>query len=433
MEHRKSTFRLLLPTLGVWLVSLVLTQTSAKEIPEGIPAGRWILVPLFAATYEADSNLFRESEGPDDTVRDDRIATLIGELFGAMPFRNSQLTLGYRATKESYENTTFPNDLAQLAHFDLELNFKSGDRLAFRDIFREDYTRSEDIDSSGDTSCAPTCETVFEGQPYRINRWEVVLSRDDPRRQGYYVRVRRVDFNYYGDQFVGFFDYRGFDNVFEYRQPLPAKRSWVLRYNPRRFDYYDPNCKLPDEECDGGVGVAIRKEVSDSVEIGLMGNLGDRQPYVVRLGYTSFRYEGTRSSDYNGIVGNAAWRLVLGDRTDLELRLHRRALPSNFETYYINNAARARLKRDWLRFEVGADLRYDLNVYGDPIFVGNMAGEQLFCQRRDSTYKLDVDWAWRLHERFKFGVSAFHTNRRSTCENGDYQATGLGTGIALGW
>ena len=93
-----------------------------------------------------------------------------------------------------------------------------------------------------------------------------------------------------------------------------------------------------------------------------------------------------------------------------------------------------KLDRKWLRFDSGVELEYYLNDYADPILVGAEVSEApVFCRRRDSTYELDVDWAWRLHERFKFGVSAFHTNRRSTCENGDYQATGLGTGIALGW
>jgi len=418
VEHRKSTYRLLLPALGLSLVSLALTEALAKEVPEGIPAGPWILAPFFSSSYEADTNVFRKTEasGADD----DRIATFTGELFGTLPFRNSELTLGYRTSKESFDNATFPRELTQYAEFDLELNFKSGDTLSLRDFFREDFARSEDIDAGG--------ELVFEGEPYTINRWEVEFSRDDPGRQGYFARVRRQDFNYDGQKDVGFFDYRGFDNVFEYRQPLPGYRRWVLRYNARRFNHYDPNCKL-GFECEGEVGVPFRKEVSDSVELGLMGNLGERQPYVVRLGYSSFRYEGTESSDFNGIVGHAAWRLALGSRTDLELRLTRRALPSNFETYYINNSVRAKLDREWLRFESGIELEYYLNDYADPIELG----VNQFCRRRDSTYELDVDWAWRVHERFKFEISAFHTNRRSTCDTSDYQATGLGTGIALGW
>ena len=417
MAHRKSTFRLLLPAIGVSLVSLALTVTLAKDVPEGIPVGPWILAPSFSSSYDADTNVFRKTNEAD--ADDDRIATLGGELFGILPFRNSQLTLGYRTSKESYENTEFSRELTQHAEFELELNFKSGDRLALRDFYREDFARSEDIDAGG--------ELVFEGEPYTINRWEVEFSRDDPGRQGYFVRVRRQDFSYDGEAAVGFFEYRGFDNVFEYRQPLPAYRRWVLRYNTRRFNHYDPRCKL-GLDCDGEVGVAFRKEVSDSVELGFMGDLGDGQPYVVRLGYASFRYEGTTSSDFDGVVGYAAWRLLLGSRTDLELRLTRRALPSNFETYYINNAFEAKLDREWLRFESSIEFEYYLNEYGDPVPIGNG-----FCRRRDSNYELDVSWAWRMHERFKFEISAFHTNRRSTCDNSDFQATGLGTGIALGW
>ena len=81
-----------------------------------------------------------------------------------------------------------------------------------------------------------------------------------------------------------------------------------------------------------------------------------------------------------------------------------------------------------LRFESDIEFEYYLNAYRDPVPIGSG-----FCQRRDSTYKLDVSWAWRMHERFKFEISAFHNNRRSTCDNSDFQATGLGSGIALGW
>ena len=158
-----------------------------------------------------------------------------------------------------------------------------------------------------------------------------------------------------------------------------------------------------------------------------MGNLGHRQPYVVRLGYSSFRYEGMALSGVRGIVGHAAWRLVLGSRTDLQLRATRRTLPSNSLSYYVNNAVRAKLDREWRHFESSAELEYDLNDYADA--TADCSGSR----RRDSSYEANVNWGWRVHERFKFEVSAFHTNRRSNCDNSEYEATGIGTSIALGW
>jgi hypothetical protein len=153
----------------------------------------------------------------------------------------------------------------------------------------------------------------------------------------------------------------------------------------------------------------------------------------VRLGYSSFRYEGGDSSEYNGIVGFAAWRIRVGGRTDLELKASRRALPSNADTYYVSNVVRAKLTREWLRFESGAEFEYHLNDYADPVrFCLNGVPDGLGL-RRDSTYRLDADWGFRVHERFKFEISAFHTNRRSTCDDSDYTGTGIQTGIALGW
>jgi hypothetical protein len=416
VEVRKSTTRFVLPALAVWLVAGAIVDSSAKDLPDGIPVGPWILEPTIEVSYEADTNVFRQQ---GDNAEEDRVATFGGELYATLPFRNSELKLGYGGNKESYDNANFPRDFTQEGEFELELNFKSGDTLTFRDVYKEDYARFRDQEGGLE---------FFEGQPYSSNRWDVKLTRDDPGRQGYYVQIQRQDFTYDGDEDVGFFDYRGFDNVFEYRQPLPNHRQWVLRYNSRRFNHYDSRCKLGLPDCLGGVGVAFRKELSDSFEFGMMGVLGESQPYVVRLGYSSFRYDGTASSDFNGLVGYAAWRIVLGGRTDLQLRLSRAALPSNFETYYISNAARAKLDREWLRFESGLEFVYYVNDYADPIMSGNE-----LCRRRDSTYELNADWGWKVHERLEFEITAFHTNRRSTCDSSYIEATGLGTGLVLGW
>ncbi len=430
MEHRSSTFRLLLPVLGLSLTWLAVAEVAAREVPEGIQWGPWVLAPFFRASYLADSNVFLEPN--DDESSSDRVAEFTGGLVGHLPFRNSSLELGYATSKEDYEVAEFSSDWAQKGEIDLELNFKSGDTLSLRDVYREDFARSSSIELGDDIAFGDV--RVFEPEPYTLNRWEVEFSRDEPQRQGYLVRVRRQVFVYNGETAVGFFDYRGFDNVFEYRQPMPGKRRLLLRYGTRRFKHYDPRCKSETEDqCLGGIGVPFRKELSDNLEAGLMGTLGDRQPYVVRLGYSWFRYEGTRSSESKGLVGYAAWRIVLGNRTNLELRASRQPLPAT-ETYYISNSIRAKLKREWLHFESDAELRYYLNDYADPVSGCDLDGGVLAIgRRRDSTYKLDASWAWRMHETFKIEISAFHTNRRSSCDNADYQSTGVGTGIVLGW
>lgn len=401
--------------LAVW----AFTPAPAEDVPDGIPVGPWILAPSFQTSYEADSNVFYRSEDSvddDDVSRRDQVSKIGGAIVATLPFGNSSLELNYLANKESYAENSFPRDLTQVAGFDLELKFKTGDVLSFRDSYRRDFARAEEVDAGGEV-------TSFEGEPYNINRWEVELSRTDPRRQGYVLRVRRQDFNYEGEKDIGFFEYRGFDNSFEYRQPLPEGRSWVVRYGSRRFNHYDPLY------VDAPHGVPFRKEKSDSVMLGVLGALGEGQPFFVNIGYGRFRYEGLDESNFDGLVGRAAWRLQVGGRTQLDVEAIRRPLPSNSETHYINNAVRADLEREWLRFESGTELELSQNNYAE---VSEDFGE---CdgRRKDTTYKAEVYWGWRVHERLRFRMSSFYSRRSSTCDLSDYKAAGIETGIALGW
>jgi len=415
--------RLRRPILAASFVTFALTAFTpapAEDVPDGIPLGPWILAPSFHSSYEANSNVFyRADDAPpqdDEFSRRDRVAKIGGGILAVLPFSNSSLELSYQTDKENYEKNPFPRDLSQVAGLNLELKFKSGDVLAFRDVYRSDFARAEEVDAGGEL-------TSFRGEPYSINRWEVELSRTDPQRQGYVVRIRRQDFIYDGDEDIGFFEYRGFDNKFEYRQPLPENRSWVVRYGSRRFNHYDPLY------VDAPHGVPFRKEKSDNVQLGVLGSLGEGQPFFFNLGYGRFRYEGLDESEFDGLVGQAAWRLQIGGRTQLDLEAVRQPLPSNSNTHYINNAVRAELEREWLRFESGTGLEFNRNDYADEVEDFGVCDGR----RKDSTYKGEVFWGWRVHERLRFQISSFYSRRSSTCDSSDYEAAGFETGIALGW
>jgi hypothetical protein len=400
---------------GVGLCLLALAaglpaSAADQKLPEGFVAGPWILAPSFRASYGAGDNVFLRDES---RAVSDRITTLGGSLDAVLPFRNSRLRFGYDVDKERYAAIEFPRDVAQVADVDLVLGFKTGDEIRIRDVYREDFARAEEVDAGGEIQS-------FEGEPYNLNSADIEISRDVPRRQGYTIRVRRRDFRYLGTRDIGFFDYSGFSNVFEYRQPLSDERSWVARYEARRYNHYDPfGIEAPS-------GVPFRKELSDAVLFGVRGFLGEERPYVVRLGYTRFRYEGRDESNYAGIAGLAAWRLALAGDSQLDLELVRRPLPSILSTYYINNAARAELERKWRRFESGATLEVSQNNYGD---------ETPGCdgRRQDSTYAVEAFGGLRFHELLAFRLSVTHTKRNSNCAGGDYNATGITTGLLLGW
>lgn len=378
--------------------------------PEGVAFGPWILAPQFGSSYAADTNLFREQKGDEVS---DQVAKLEGGLSAYLPFSNSLLELSYDAAQDQFQESEFERSTTQTFGVDLDLNFKTGDRLTIGDSYRRDFARSEEVDAGG--------EITFNGEPYSFNRWTVEVARDDPRSQGYVVRIQRQDFTYDGETDIGFFEYRGFDNYFEFRQPVPGNRQWLMRYRQRRFNHYRPN--EPDE-----IGIAFRKEETDYLEWGLRGVVGRGNPYRLLVGYSDFKYKGPEDSEFRGIVGSFLTSMAVGGRTDLEVELIRQPLPSNFDTHYINNGFRSSLERDWLDFEGGVEVRVTLNQYADAI-------DGLDCdgRRKDTTYQGEVYWGWRLHERYRFEISSYYSQRGSNCERSDFEGVGVEAGFDLGW
>ena len=400
---------------SAWLAGVLwVSAAAAQSGPPGFHAGPWILAPTFGTSYEADSNVFLN---PDEAAQEDTVTKYKAGLGAILPFSNSRFRLDYDLAKEVYQDSDFDRDIAQVLTSQVELNFRSGDTLTLRDVYRLDFARADedDVVNVGD-------QASFRGQPYNINRWDITLDRDEEDRQGYTIRIRREDFDYEGDVDIGIFEYRGFDNSFEYRQPLPHNRFWLVRYQSRRYNHYEPFPTPP-----AGVGDPFRKEKTDDFTFGLRGMLGERQPYRFNLGYGRFRYTGGAQSEFDGLVGAASWRLWVGGRTKLDLEAIRRPLPSNFNTHYINNAIKTTLEREWTRFEVGTEIEFVLNDYGDDI--------ALSCDglRKDSTTTTEAYWNWKVHERVRFELSSFYTVRSSTCDVTEYNATGLETGLRMGW
>jgi hypothetical protein len=399
-----------------WAVGLVLlvgggavSATLAQQPPTGLELGPWVVAPTLSTGYAVDDNVFYENE---DNADSDRITTLRGDVRAVLPFHKSQLQLDYTVAKEHYQTIEFDRDVMQEGKVDLRLAFRSGDELRLRDTYRSDFARAE-IEGLGDET------GFFRGEPFSLNRWEVEFGRTDPRRQGYVIHVEREDFIYDEQVDIGSLEHRGFRNFFEYRQPLPANRSWVMRYDTRRFNYYRPS---------DPVGVPLRNETTDALLFGLRGFLGEGRPYRIHLGYALFRYEGDVYTKFQGIVGTAAWALRLGGRTRLDIEAIRRPLPSNFETYYINNAGRAALAREWQRFDTGAEIELTKNVYADEII-----GYACDGPRRDFLAGGEIFGTWHAHERMRFRVSAFHKVRSSNCELADYVANGIETAVSTGW
>jgi hypothetical protein len=382
------------------------------DLPDGLWVGRWVLSPRLSFGYESDSNIFRRDSEEDP--EDDRSLQYTGGLQAALPFRMSLFEIDYEASRYQYDNNEFPRDVVQNLSTALHLNFASGDRLILRDQYRLGFERFQDVDPGG--------ELLFEGEPYRFNRWEVEVARDVPDRQGYSVRVARVDFNYEptpGETGPSFFDYRGFDNSFEYRQPMPGRKWWLLHYGTRRVNNYASS--RPDL-----VGVPFRKEISDRLEAGFRGNLRGGTPYHLQLGWARLDYEGSDASKFRGLSGSASTRFEAGPTVDVELSAARRVLPSSFETYYINNEFRGEFEHAWLPTSVlGGGLVFDQNEYGSFDCNGS--------DRRDLRYELTGFLGWRVHSIVELRLAALREARSSNCDFIDYDTFVVSTGVRLGW
>jgi hypothetical protein len=405
--------------LAAAALALAATAVHAQERPDGLPAGPWIVAPRLVVGHERDTNVFRrDSSGAPEN---DQIFLYTGGLRASLPFRMSLFELDYEASRYAYERNVFPRDVVQSLAATLNLNFVSGDRLILREQYRLGFERFQDVD--------PGNELLFESQPYGFNRWEVELARDVPDRQGYAVRIARVDFNYEPDLSgtrPTFFDYRGFDNSFEYRQPMAGQRWWLLHYGSRRINNYAAAHVPGPGEPPYEVGVPFRKEISDSLEAGLRGFLRGGLPYHLQVGWARLDYEGNDESKFRGMSGSASTLLRPREDLELELSAARRVLPSSFQTYYINNEFRGDFEHAWLPSStIGGGLVFDHNEYGSFDCGGS--------DRRDQRYELNGFMTWQVHRIVELRVAAMRDARNSNCVGIDYDALVVSTGLRLGW
>lgn len=381
--------------------------------PEGIRVGRWILAPFLQTGFTHDDNVSRSFVGdPDD------ITSLTFGLGANLPIRNSLLQLKYEGSRVSYQKQTFQRDFDQEFGADLVFNFSSRDQLFVRQQFVRGFSDLAVFDEGG--------ELVFEGEPYNFNRVEVELARGVPGQQGYSIRIARSDLNFQGTEAVPFFDYRGFDSSFEYRQPLPADKWLIAYFQSRKFNHYEPNGQ-------GAVGVPIRKEETESFQIGIRGFLGRNQPFVLRLGVLEFDYRLVETS-FSGVVGYGQWQVNLGGKSTVNLSFDRRPLPSGFPTYYLINEFRADFSREWM---VGSDLGLALllaqNRYGDTVNIFDGTTDCRDFVREDRRVGVQAYGEWRVHERIGLRLSAGHVRRSSNCAISEYDATVISSGFSFGW
>ena len=384
--------------------------------PDGIHAGRWILAPYFITTVGVDDNLFRVHEcGSEDDAsceapQSSTINSFIAGLAARAPFRNSVLELRYEAEKLDFGDFAPSRDLEQTAGALFQFKFGTGDTLTVTETYTQGITDVRAIDEGG--------ELEFEDAPFNLNRIEAVWRRTHPLRQGFVIRLARVDLNFDGDELVPFFDYRGFEAAAEYRQPIPGMKWLTFYYGSRRFNHYEAND--PDS-----VGIPFRKEEGDTLQVGAGGTLRGQTPFNLLVGYGKYRLLGT-GSEYKGIVGSADVAILVASRTNLVITLRRRPWASQFDTYYIVNSLIVRAERPFMReFMVGVQVEHARNRYGEPI--------DMVTLRKDRRYGLEAYFDWLVHPRMSVRVGAAHVQRNSNDPVAEYEANAITAGVRLGW
>ncbi len=393
---------------------------ARPRAPDGLLWGPWVFQPWISTDLEYDDNVRRDATSGE--TNSDYITGLEGEIEGWLGFRNSSLSLTYGAYRLDYDAILVERNLDQEFEFDLDLNFSTGDRLRFIDRYSRNFSIQELELEDGETINPGDDKEGgdrFIGEPFDTNRWEVRLTRAEPRRQGYDIRISRVDLNYQGDAQVSRYDYRGFDNSLEYRHPLPRDRWWTASYQWRRINHYNEPGAPPLP-----VGVSYRKEVSDNIQVGFRGELGEDQPFLLRLGYTDFELEGDDAS-FRGVVGRVQWTLALGAESDLSMTFFRRPLPSSSSTYYVNNILRTTFESEWRRnLFIRSELDLTFNRYEI---------DDEFCRREDEVIDAGIGATWVIRRRVGFDLSAGHYRRSSNCDSNDSESTTFNATLKVGW
>lgn len=386
-------------------------------MPEGVPAGHVILAPYLVAGYRADDNLFRTADNPES----DTITTLRGGLVARVPVRMSLFEIGYEAEKEDYAKHTFARDLTQRFAGVGSVSFSTGDDLLVSDTYTSGFSDVTSISAGG--------ELVFLGEPYNLNRADLVLNRANPLRAGYEIRVSRADFAFDGEDPVPFFDYRGWDGSAEYRQPIGMNRWLTVNYVWRRYDHFIANDPA-------AAGVPFRTETGDALGLGLRGRLSGGRPYFLKVGYSSYALDGETPTSMNAVVTEGEIALPIGPQTQVRVNVARRPYPSTYDTYYMTNFVGAAAERAWRLSRLGVEAAFSYNAYGGPLLdpvTGVPATSCGLAIRRDRIASFGSHLDWLLHPRMSLRVAADYQTRTSSCGSGDYDVTQAYTGLRFGW
>lgn len=390
-------------------------RAEGPSLEDGFPVGRWLLAPSLTAGWSSDSNVFYRSS--NNAPQGDNVLRVVPEIHGKLPFRNSELDLGYRRTFVDYRKT--PLDGSGFHEFEgaLRLRFSTHDVLEVTGA----HTRGRAEFLAFDAG-----EIVFQGEPYRLNQWSAGLSREVLGHRGYAVRVQRSDLNFSQDVEVQFFDFRSLSLDAEYREPL-GPHVWLLTsLQIEDADHYCRTTTSEGEPCPA-VGVPFRRERSGVVKLGIRGARGGQEPFFLRLGRDVRQYRPGPAAR-GELVGDGLLTLRLGPAVRLFVTGNRTVWPSFFaeNDSYLAQEVEIRAERQGnTRRNWGAKLGLQGVSYPEPDSSGN--------RRQDRRVRAEAYATFLARDKAGLRLSVARHRRTSNLEGYDYEGTVFFAGIVLGW
>ncbi len=412
---------------GAWAQS----GTEAASVV-GIKAGPVIIAPSVEVGYAYDSNVLQR---PDEVAPEpDQILTLQPAIQITIPFSNSSFRFGDVWTYVDYNQTAQTRGKsANDAVAELTLNFGSLDQL--------EISAHNIVGVSETLAFDPGGEVGFQGNTFTLHTEAVTFSRAFPGARGFRFGLERNALRFDPSITVNFYNSRGFEGEAAYFQPLSPNTRLAFGYLGSRYDQFrsqDPS-------------TLNRTESGDIVYGQIEGQLGPRQPYMVRLGWDRLAFADAQAAttpigDFSGVIGQVNLSAIVGGGTALSVAIQRQPYRSYdlSNSFYVSNLAVGSVERLFLGgTSVGGSLLFAINGYRQiSSFTTTIVTDPptdppptvtTYYHREDRRVQLEAHANLELAERVAFRVSLARTRRYSNAPFADYNNTVFFGGFVLGW
>jgi hypothetical protein len=407
---------------AVWIVALavggVASAQSASEPSEyvGFQAGGAVIAPSLTAGYTYNTNINQRPAGQDP--QPDGMLTLQPALLLTVPFSNSSFQFGDVLTYFDYsEAIQTEGKTANDAVAELNLNFGSRDSLEIS---------AHNVAGVAQTLFDPGNQVTFQGNSYNLHTEAISFLRVVSGARGYRFALSRTAVRFEPSTTVQFYNFRGFDGGAEYLEPLSPNTRLSFGYLGSRYDHFDADDPT----------TLLRSEAGDTIFGQVEGQLGPRQPYLVRLGWQRLMFTGpdaAAADDFSGIVGQARLSAIVGGGTMITFQIQRQPYRSFVQpnNYYLYDAISGWVERVFPQgSSVGGLVGFSMNSYNQPTSDPNSSSTYY---RQDRRVQLEAYANLALAKHVLFRVTLARNRRSSNAPDAGYIEKILFGGFVFGW